>query len=370
MTDFAYGLLMLLMMLPFWLLCWLNSSANIRRPLRYQQYLMPLAGLILGLLVTLQLESAHDTVSAAILHLDEWLLQLAAQLSAKSSSYEDLVIMLTRLAAAVEKFTASINVDLWSYFIANTLILLGYILVKLVVQLLLRILFHDGPLFQKTGGIFYEYDEQTGVWHLKSHFGQARPFLLTLYVTTVVLGTIGVIVSGFLFLDEWLDALFCPVLGVAVVGELYFFLNGLTRGEQKHLLEGEAEEADHIANYSIMRDVLRKLFPDKLNAEKTTISDMLSNIATNDELLCALEDSDNVGEEAYGRFMRMKSEDGMELDFNYLLSGKQLLNGESVLFNNPFYYDLIPYMFFPMNRALLQHKKVLIVLGRHGVRTV
>ena len=55
------------------------------------------------------------------------------------------------------------------------------------------------------------------------------------------------------------------------------------------------------------------------------------------------------------------------MDKSSLISGRDLLEGRSILFNDPFYYDLIPYAFYAMNHTLLRHRKVLIVLGRHSV---
>ena len=116
-----------------------------------------------------------------------------------------------------------------------------------------------------------------------------------------------------------------------------------------------------------MKDVLRKLFPDKLSAESTTVNNGSEFLNSNDEVIDNLEKDENRAVEAYGRFFAHRLSNGMELNHNYIYAGRDLLKGNSILFNNPFYYDLIPYLFYPLNHQLLNHKKVLIVLGRHGI---
>ena len=176
-----------------------------------------------------------------------------------------------------------------------------------------------------------------------------------------------VLLSCELYRAGLLAAPFYPVFGVLVLGEVYFFADGLTRRELQERLTGEEDDPSSIRNYVPLRQVLSGLFGDKLGAERTTVDNSLFSARTHDELLHALEESDDPKVEAYGRFMRLKMGSGLKPDHNYLASGLELLQGRSILFNNPFYYDLIPYIFYPMNRVMLRRRKVLIVLGRHDV---
>ena len=368
MTELGQILRMLLMLTPFVILCWMNTKANIQKPQRYKQFLMPLAAVVLCAVAIILLTKIYDWTIQLFLNADDWVEQLSKWLLTKWPSLKAVSNLLVKLAAKIKELVESLNLEFWAFYVANALIMLAYVTVKKPIVLFMKGLFRDGNLFQKLAGLFYEYDEESGKWTLQPKFGQARVFLKSLYITAVVLGAIGVLVSSWLYRNSILHAIYYPVFSIIVLGELYFVLDGLTMKELKKQqeLDGEEDEAERVSNYSTMRDVLRKLFPDKLSAENTTVSIVHPGGTTVDDLLTELEASEAVAEEAYGRFMRTKCNAGMEVDFNYFLSGKQLLNGESVLFNNPFYYDLIPYIFFPMNRALLHHKKVLIVLGRHG----
>ena len=367
MIDILLSILrMVLMLLPFALLAWRNYKANLKKPQRYKQFLMPLIALLLCILLMCFLGDIYTLVLNFILMLPQWLRELSYTCASSLPDAMWLSELIGNLSVWLSELLRSVNLNFWMFYIVNAVLLLAYVILKRIILLFLKGFFRDGSLFQTLAGLFYEYDENDGNWNLKPQFGQARTFLKTMYVMAVVLGIVGVLVSSYLYLDDVLTEVYYPVFGVIILGELYFALNGLTQKERLALLGAEEEDADHISNYSVMCGVLRRLFPDKLSAENTTVSDVISCATTNDELLSRLEESDDVAKEAYGRFMRAKSEAGMELDFNYLLSGRQLLDGQSVLFNNPFYYDLIPYIFYPMNRAMLRHRKVLVVLGRHN----
>lgn len=368
MIDILKGIgKMLVMLSPFLLLCLANVWANLRREIRYKQFLMPFAAILIALVAMYKLTDIHDLsldlLKEVIVRLDKLVDWLTRSTNLEPGSF---ALWFRDTMQELADWIRAQNLTYWAFYVANALMLLAYILIKQVCLLLMNGLFRDGSLFQKLAGCFYEYDETTGLWHLIPKFGQGRTFLKTLYILAIALGTAGILTSSKLYLEETLTAPFYPVFCVVILGEVWFFLHGLTRKEYRSRIRCEGEESAHLTNYSIMRRVLRQLFPDKLSAENTTVSDGPADPVSNDETLAAMEESDLGAEEAYGRFLRIQCDRGLELDRNYLMSGKQLLNGESVLFNNPFYYDLIPYVSFPMNRTLLRHKKALIILGRHG----
>lgn len=355
---------MFVMLVPFLILVFLNYKWNLRRKERYKQFLMPVLAAVFCFIAVHWIYDVYEWGYELLKQIPLWVGDLAYWFARKFSKTEGTVM---DWAVSFEAWFHTLNLEYWAYYVANAILMLIYLVCKLVTLPILKFLCRkEGAVFQLAVGICYEFDEERGKWYLASHYGQGRTFLKTLYVSVALLGVAAVFVTSKLYLTEQLLQPIYPAFGVILVGELCFFLNGMTKEELRGVLEGWMEDAAHVCDYSIMRRVLRKLFPDKLDAENTTVSVTREAIATTDELLAELENSDQPREEAYGRFMRRKSEAGMEMDRNYLLSGLQMLNGQSVLFNNPFYYDLIPYIFYPMNRTMLRRKKVLIVLGRHG----
>ena len=368
MNEMIRGMLkMLIMLSPFLVLSFLNVKANLPREIRFKQFLMPFAAIVITLVAMYFLTDIYDLslelLKYVITLLDRLVIWMDHNISLEPGSF---ALWLRDAVRDLADWIRDQNLPYWAFYVANALMLLVYVILKKLCLLFMKGMFRDGSFFQKLAGTFYEYDESTGLWHLIPKFGQGRTFLKTLYITAIIMGTAGIFASSKLYLEEKLTAPFYPVFCVIILGEVWFFLHGLTRKEYGGDIECEGDSASRLNNYSIMRRVLRQLFPDKLSAENTTVSDGPADPVSNDEALAAMEESDRSAVEAYGRFMRIQCDKGLELDRNYLMSGKQLLNGESVLFNNPFYYDLIPYVSFPMNRTLLRHKKVLIILGRHG----
>lgn len=355
---------MFVMMVPFLIFAFLNYKWNLRRKNRYKQFLMPLMALVFCFFALHWIWSIYDLGLALLENVPVWVWDIAYWFSSQIPETEEYVL---EWAAMFEGWYSDLNLKYWAFYAANAVLMLIYLAFKLIALPILKLIFRkEGALFHFFVDMFYDYDNELGKWHLTSHFGQGRTLMKVVYISAVVMGIITVFVTSKLYLTDQLIEPIYPAFAVIMVGELYFFMDGLTRQELLKNLGGQADDAERVCDYSIMRRVLRKLFPDKLNAENTTVSVGREAMSTTDQILTELESSDIPKEEAYGRFMRMKSEGGLQLDRNYLLSGRQMLDGQSVLFNNPFYYDLIPYIFYPMNRCLLRHKKVLIILGRHG----
>ena len=359
----------LLCLLPFLLFALLNMKANLKKQYRSRQFLMPLLTLLYCVVLLVFLDKINGWLITLLNRLPEFLSSLALKAaSAPDGALRPLANVLEALSALVRSIPQRIHPVYLSLFLSNAVFMLAHVILKRIIVTVLKAVFKSGGgVHDFFAGIFYEKNEETGQWHVRDHFSQARTFLKTLYLAALILSAAAVLASCELYRNDLLAAPFYPVFGLMIVGELYFFLDGLNRREMAGLLTGEADEADSVSNYMLLRKVLAKLFGDKLGADNTTVDNGMARVRTHDELLHELEQDDTAMVEAYGRFMRIKSEHGLELDHNYLASGLELLRGNSILFNNPFYYDLIPYVSYPMNRALLRRKKVLIVLGRHDI---
>jgi len=354
---------------PFILLALLNMKANLKKEYRSCQFLMPVITLVYCIVLMVFLNRISEWLIEWINNIPTLIITFANRFFPSLSEQGNAANnYLQAFSAMLQEWLDEINPVFLLLFAANTIFLLAHIIAK-------RILVGFMKLFLKNGGKvhdfcvepFYEKDEDTGIRHVRDHFGQARTFLKTAYLATLVISVAAVLVSCELYRQKLLAVPFYPVFGLLILGEVYFFLDGFTKQEMEENLTGEADDASGLSNYALLRHILLKLFGDKLGADSTSVNSSLINPASHDGFLHELETSDDVKIEAYGRFMRIRSESGLEIDHNYLASGLELLQGNSVLFNNPFYYDLIPYIFYPMNRAMLRHKKVLIVLGWHDI---
>ena len=340
-----------------------NYSNNLKRSQRHKQLFMPLLGTLLTVVAVVLVEEWFRKILEVLLAQPQRLDGLASSL-AHFVSVDWSVVSDTNMS--IQEKIRELDLKFWAFYGANLGILFAYQVIKPVMLLILRLIMRSGSALLPLAGIFYTEDEKTGVWTLQSRFCQGRTLLKVLYFTALTVSLVCIGIAPWLYRQEYVTELFYPVVGVILLGELCALLNGVTRKELRVQAGVSGEEPEEEVDYASMRQVLRGLFGDKLNAQDTTVSEPDTTPETTEELLTRLENSDSVALEGYGRFMRRKVEAGLEPDYNYLLSGQQLLQGKSVLFNDPFYYDLVPYIFYPMNRSLLRHKKVLVISGRHG----
>lgn len=350
--------------LPFVALCLASRKVNLGQADRSKQFFMPIVALIY-VIVTMLLMN----------HISEWLLQLIDNIPKWIRSLADISWMpkaigkfISRFALMIRKLLQELNLNFWIFFIANVAIIAVYMIIKgPVIKIMSKLIKTDGTLHTKIATLFYDYFSEKNTWCLKENYVQARGMLKVFYYSAVTLSALLMLVSRYLYFEGLLRAVFYPVFGVIVVGELFFYLDGTSKREYSKDVLGEDEEAYRVTNYSLLRKFLRSVFGDKLLTENTTVNNALAYDVTVDEIIGELEQSESAEEVNFAAYLEALNRSGFAIDRNYLYSSLDMLNGKSVLFNNPFYNDLIPYAFYPMNRVLLSHRKVLVVLGRHAV---
>ena len=365
MTDFLFNaLIMVAAILPFVFLCFVNEKANIERAGRSKQFFMPVIALVyVGVIMAVSTFAENWLIR--FINAVPWAIAKVADLPFVPRWGVGSVFM--QIGAFLLRITKSIDLEAWIVFITDTAAIGLYLLIKkLCTYLMAKFVKTDGRLHSAAASIFYEFFPERNSWCLIENNVQARGFLKIFYFAAIVISVLMMFVSRQLHIDGMPMSVFHPVLGVLIVGELYFYLGGTTKREYITFL-GEDENSFKTVNYSLLRKFLRSLFGDKLLAESTDVSSSFLPPATNDEIIRELELSEDPKVISFASYIRSLNSAGFELDHNYINSSLDLLNEKSVLFNDPFYYDLIPYAFYPMNRQLLRHRKVLVIPGRHAV---
>ena len=341
MTEFVRVLRYAAPVLVFLLLGLFSVRVNLKKTVRSRQFLMPVAALILCAAAFIVISRLYNSIRIRV---------------------EPLIALVTRLVPAISK----LNIPFYVFVIANILLLAAYLIVKRILISIMKGIFKTGNgLYEGVVGPFYEHDETDGNWYVRNERSQLRGLFRTLFYAALLICCAVMVLAALLYAQGGMNSIFFPVYGLILVGELFFFLDGSTKKEEKSQVTAEEDEAVKLVNYAAMRQVLKKVFPDKLSADSTRANESRESEPV-EQLLDRICASDDPAVENYGLFMRGVYEREHGLDVNYLYSGLELLTGSSVLFNDPFYYDYIPYIFYPMNRALLQNKKVLIILGRTG----
>lgn len=353
-----------LAIIPFILLCLASKKVNLKKQFRDRQFLMPLFSLFFAIIVMVFIRNINNSLLDLIKNLPIWFNNFLKM----PWIPEAISNFLKQPVDFISDFINRINLKYWIFYISNTVIVTVYLIYKKIcISIMQKINKKNRDLHNRIASRFYEYFPDKDIWCLKNEFVQAREFSKIIFYTVVIFMSFIMLLSGRLYSSGVLADIFYPVFSVILVGEIFFFLDGASRREYLKDILGEDEDAYKTVNYSLLRKYLRNLFGDKLLSENTNVNISLANDITNEEVIGKLVNDEDPKIVAFGTFFDKLNKNGFEIDHNYLNSSLDLLNGKSILFNNPFYRDLIPYAFYPMNRALLSHKKVLVVLGRHSI---
>lgn len=349
---------------PTILMCLGLKKLNLEKPYRIRQFLMPIFAFVYVLIIMIFSKQICDGLLGLIKAIPGWL----GAIGNISWMPEWISGIMSYLSDGLKDLLNSLNLNFWIFYIANAAMVGAYLAFKKIVISILNAKFKDGGTLQDMiAGHFYEFFAERGVWCIKDSYVDARNLLNVFYFTAVAVSSLLMILSRWFYFNHLLGTVFFPVFGIIIVGEISFFLGGITRTEYSNVYLGEEEDSYRTVNYSLLRKFLRTMFGDKLDCENTTINSNFDSNYTNDELLEKLERDEDPKLATFGVYLRKLNQNGFKLDHNNVSSAVELLKGNNILFNNPFYYDLIPYAFYPMNRALLSHKKVLVVLGRHAI---
>ncbi|MBQ2509477.1 MAG: hypothetical protein II529_01505, partial [Erysipelotrichaceae bacterium] len=346
MTDLILILKRLAAMVPFVGLALLAMKANLKKEYRSRQFAMPVLALVYCIVAVLLIDKTYN-----------WALALLRR----------VLSLIGSLIPFLSGIFSRWHLGYWAFFVANTLFMGAFLVFKRFIISILKAVFTTGNgFYESIVHPFYEYDADDDTWFVRKEISQLRSFFKAMYIGTLILVSLMMLVISYMYAKSSTTSIFYPGFGVLLVGELFFFLDGITKKEFHHTVTVEEDEAFKRLNYSLMREVLRKLFPDKLNTESTEACETSADEPM-EKILGRISENEDPVISVYGRYMTGLYENKFKIDQNYLYSGIDLLRGKSVLFNNPFYRDFIPYVFYPMNRVLLRNKRVLVILGRNGI---
>lgn len=339
-----------ILFLLFMLLIWLNGKVNVKKEIRYKQWFVPVFACLYtaGMMI-----SMNSTM--------EYLMEkyMAAAESLAQSGYGEG-------AAAMQSLYESWGIYL-ELALFNLGVLLGYIVLKRVSTLgCRRFVVQRDTIVGDLVELFYDYDEADMRWYVCEHWVQAHAFLKSAFYVICLISGAAAMISYKLFMEEMVVTPFFPTFAVILLGELYYYLDGVRSEDGKSKLTVQFDRSNRITMYPLLRGPLKAIFGDKLSAEGTTVNSGSMTGGSVEEILCELDrEGGHVGRN-YAAFIRKKMDGGLKPNMDYVRCGYDLAAGKSLLFNTPFYDKLNPYVFYAMNRELLKGGKVLIVLGRHG----
>lgn len=336
--------------LPFILFAFFNSKANIKKENRYRQYPMPVFAVIYSIVLLIFLDKLQKFLADIFLKIADFIDNFG----------------LTFISDFIRDIYTSWGIYL-ELVLFNTAALLLYIIVKRMLTAILgKFKVNKNSFVGSVVELFYSYDELEDQWYIKNHYGQACTFIKTAYYGSCFVSGLTLLISCGLSMNNLISAPFYPVFAVIIIGEMAFFVDGITSDLRKSGFDMQADNSRHIAMYPLLRKPLKALFGDKLSTEGTTVNLGGATGGAIEDILIGFEQNGGHIGKNYAAFIRGKMELGLKPNVDYVTSGYDLATGKSLLFNTPFYDKLNPYVFYAMNRELLKGGKILIVLGRHG----
>lgn len=345
---------------PIYLLSKKLLKINLEKPERVKQFPMPIIGLIYVCSIMVSARRLRESLLSFINLIPKLIVLLGSKLNLSDIS--------NSIASAVLSLIKSVNWEIWINFIVCIFVMTVYIAFKkIAIAIIKKVVQPGNKIVTILSERFYEFDKSRDLWFLNEDYVDTRTFFKVSYYSAMFISFVTMMITKYMVEKETLSELFYPVYIIILIGEVYCYLDGITKKEYLISIYGDVEKAKKVANYSLMRTFLRNLFGDKALNEGTSVNVSLNDTLTNDELIHKYEIDENQEIRSFAKFYKLKLKNGMRLDQNYYQSSYELLQGNSILFNNPFYYDLLPYTFYPMHVSLLSHKKALIVLGRHGI---
>ena len=255
-SDMKFFIELAISFVPFILFAYLNGKANVKKENRNRQYLMPVFAVVYSAVLLIFLDQFATFCMAKFL--------LLADLFEK--------IKLSFISNIIRNLYATWGIYL-ELVLFNTAALLLYITIKRILTAFLgKIKVRRNTFIGSVVELFYSYDEMDDVWNIKEHYGQACTFIKAVYYGSCFTSGLALLISCGLCMNKLVSAPFYPVFAVMIIGEMAFFVDGISADERKSDFAMQADNSRHIAMYPLLRKPLKALFGDKLSAEGTTVN--------------------------------------------------------------------------------------------------
>ena len=298
--DFVNLIKIVIGSLPFAALCLANSKINLHKANRSRQFLMPVVALVYSIIGLVLM----DKINNALIEIFNWLGQKLP-------------------------FMADIHWESVAIYVLNVILVVGFIIIKGILLPILNKIWQSNDISKYTSAWFYEYEDGVDKWLLIRQFANFRGYAKGFYFTAFIVSMVVFILSQHFKDSLFFQATFYPVFGIIVLGEVVFFLSGITKTEFVEDILGEDEESYKVANYGALREILRDLFPDRVLYENTV--DTASGISTTFDELDEMTQSDDEKLKLIGTYYQNLKNSGTEIDINYVKSSINILNGKKVL---------------------------------------
>lgn len=341
--------------LPFALLCAVYKFFNLKREERGYQF----ASVFFGIIYSIAAICYSDKLSDQILNkLKYW----AARLIILAEQKPQFATVFRKIA----NFINTVNWEVYMIFIINFLALAAFMIIKKALLPVFKSIWKNENLFNATSGICYEWSDARRAYVLKAKCFSLRTMMNVYYSVAVII--VLVLINACRIYPDWhgFNAVFYPFAIVIILGEIVFFLGGKAEMEFADDIGGDGGSSFKVVNYYRLRKYLTMVFGDRIIAQDTKMP-KFRLAHNNSEIVKKYENIDIQEARIANLYFERKNKEGVQLDEGYVEATYRLMNGESVLFANPFYKDFSDYIFLPLNRAATKGNKILFILGQNGI---
>lgn len=323
-------------------------GANAAKKNRYTQLALPLIAFIYGLIALWNFTGFYNAVQQLTVHVTQNFSPLASLLNSFGAPLTSAVL--------------------------NFLLLLGFAGVKELYNLAIRLLGqHYDRGLQRLIRVFYVYDDECSCWFLRDSLLGVQRLLRNLYRFVLVASSLFFAASFIWPGSEFFLNPFYPAFAVLIIGEIYYALQGQSRGQYMHGIEFEGDGSQRIFQYAKLQEALQHYFSDRI-LHKGTRGARQQSESTQDDFCDALANSDDPRLQLVATYFKSLIERGVlarngqsarydELNRDMALTTARMMQGKSVLFASPFYRDSVPYVFLPLVAQLMRGNHALVLYG-------
>lgn len=245
--------------------------------------------------------------------------------------------------------------------ILNIAIYVLYLTVKVAALPIVSAIWKRNDMTERTSSAFYSLDEHFNEWFLRKRAVSARSIAKAV---TAGLGLCSAAILCLMWCKGSNSSIWAYVYPYAVLlfgTEVFAYLNGITKEEFTHDVGGAEADSRKIKSYYKLREIYEDLFPQNILAAHTG-SEMLAQRGGT-QTIRDLWHSDDPVERNVATYFDSFENSG-SFDDDCINATVRLLHGHGVVFFDPFYRDLTPYLTLPFVEALLNNKYCLVVCGR------
>ncbi len=248
-----------------------------------------------------------------------------------------------------------------NFFIVNTILLLGFILIKIVFCPIVTGLWHSRKLVEFSSGLFYEYDADYNSWFLKEKWTNFRKYFFAMVCGATLVTGLFAGLTWLLGQESSLWIMTFPAAALVVINELYSFINGKTKDEFMNDVSADESVARKISNFYKLRAVFEHLLPEPILSSHSGY-EFARTESTVDVLKQMSAENDRESKVIANYFL--SKDRYKEADVDGIQATANMMHRKNVVFFNPFYRELEKYIMLPLINTLLNGKKCVVVAGR------